>query len=351
MLANLLEIKTDKLDWGYGLRVVVILFVSYIVLGQLGLGKYWFGLTLGALLVAASDQITLPIGYRVLRLGSITLVGVLLTFLGQVLGVNWELAVLGTFLVTLLCGASLAWGQPAALATYFLNIWFLVALFLPGGVAQAWPYALAWLIGGGCYTLLVAVGYKRSPSTPEPAQGTAPVWSPGPLFATYFALFRFTSPQFRFVLLKALAVTIGTVIALGFHLPHADWVPLFTLVVFQPDLEQTLNIFVPRLVGTILGATLAAVLLSSVHNKDLLALVIIVSAFIAYTMIKANLLIYMFFYTTELLLLIDLPTPGSLTDVWARVVNVFIGALIAVVVVFLFLRPSQKKESSSAASG
>ncbi len=177
------------------------------------------------------------------------------------------------------------------------------------------------------------------------------MWSPGSLFATYFALFRFTSSLFRFVLLKALAVTIGTAIGLGFHLPHADWVPIFTLVVFQPDLEQTLNIFVQRLVGTILAATLAAVLLSSVHNKYLLALVIIVSAFIAYSMLKANMLIYIFFNTLEILLLIDLPTPGSLTDVWARVVNVFIGALIALVVVFLFLRPSQKKESSSVASG
>ncbi len=84
-----------------------------------------------------------------------------------------------------------------------------------------------------------------------------------------------------------------------------------------------------------------------IDPKYLLALVILASAFIAYSMRGANMLIYIFFSTVEILLLIDLPTPGSLTDVWARVVNVFVGALIGVVVVFLFMRPSQKKESSS----
>ena len=64
-------------------------------------------------------------------------------------------------------------------------------------------------------------------------------------------------------------------------------------------------------------------------------------------------LMYIFFNTTTILLLYDFSTPGSLTDVKARLLNVFIGALIAVVVVFLFMRPSQKTESSasSVASG
>ena len=78
-----------------------------------------------------------------------------------------------------------------------------------------------------------------------------------------------------------------------------------------------------------------------------------VFAFFAATMRMANMLIYIFFTTTVILLLLDFSTPGSLTDVWARMLNVFIGALISVVVVYLFMRPSQKTESStsSVASG
>ena len=351
--ANLFEFKTDKLNWGSGLRVMVALFVPLTVLGALGLTQYWISVSFGVLFVGLSDLITLgaPIGYRMRRLGIITLVGALLTALGLVLGVNWELAVLSTFVISLLLGASLAWGKPAAFAAYLLNIWFVVSLAFQGGAAQALPQALAWLIGGALCMLLALLRFKRQPSSSEPAQGPAAVQSPGSLFATYFALFRFTNPLFRFVLLKALAVTVGTAIGLGFGLPYAHWIPVYTLVVLQPDPEQTLNIFVQRLVGALLAATLAAVLLVSVHNQYLIALIILVFAFLAVAMHDANMLSYIFFSTVVILLLLDLPTPGSLTDVWARVLNVFIGALIAVVVVFLFMRPSQKKESSSVASG
>jgi uncharacterized membrane protein YccC len=121
----------------------------------------------------------------------------------------------------------------------------------------------------------------------------------------------------------------------------------------QPDYEQTIDIFALRMIGTILAAALASVLLVGVHNQYILALIVVVFAFIAASMHEANMLIYIFFNTTTLLLLLDFSTPGSLTDVWARMLNVFIGALIAVVVVFLFMRPSQKTTSStsSVASG
>jgi len=297
--AKLFEFKADKLHWRTGLRVVVAL----IVLGVLGLTKYWPAFSAGTFYVGMSDIMTLkdPIGYRMRRLSIITLVGALLTALGLVLGVNWVLAVLSTFLISLLLGASLAWGKPTALAAYFLNIWFIVSLSFQGGAAQALPQALACLIGGVIYMLLALVHFKRQSTPSEPEQGTASLQSPKSLFTTYFALFKFTSPAFQFVLLKALAVAVGTAIGLGFDIPYAHWIPIYTLIILQPDPKETLNIFI----------------------------------------------------TVVILLLVDFSTPGSLTDVWARMLNVFIGALIAVVVVFHFLRPSQKKESStsSVASG
>jgi hypothetical protein len=351
--ANLFEFKTEKLNWGSGLRVVVALFVPLIVLGALGLTQYWPAVSFGALFVGISDIMTLkaPIGYRMRRLGIITLAGALLTALGLVLGVNWVLAVLGTFVISLLLGASLAWGKPAALAGYLLTIWFVVSLSIQGGAPQALPQALAWLIGGALYMLLALVRFKRQPSPSEAVQGTAPSQSPKSLFATYFALFRFTNPPFQFVLLKALAVTVGSAIGLGFGIPYAHWIPIFTLAILQPDPTETLNIFLQRLIGTIVAAALAGVLLVSVHNQPLIALIAIVFAFLAIAMHEANMLIYIFFSTAVILILLDFSTPGSLTDVWARVLDVTIGALIAVLVVFLFIRPSQKKESSSVASG
>ena len=337
--AHLFEFKSDGVHWGLGVRVLVALLAPLIVMGPLGLTQYWGSLSFGVLFVGLSDIFTLkaPIGYRLQRLGIITLLGALLTALGLVLGLNWELAVLGTFVITLLCGASLAWGKPAAFGAYLLNIWFIASLSFKGGTAQALPQGLAWLVGGAFYMLLVLVRFKRQSSPAEAAPGTAPSLSPKSLFATYFALFRFSSPPFRFVLLKALAVTVGAAIGFGFGIPYGRWIPIYTLVVLQPDYEQTIDNFVLRMIGTISAAVLAAVLLAGVHNQYILASIIMIFAFIAATVHEANMLIYIFFNTTTILLLYDFSTPGSLTDVKARVLNVFIGALIAVVVVFLFM--------------
>jgi Fusaric acid resistance protein-like len=347
--AHLFEFKTEKLHWSIGLRVVVALLVPFLVLSALGLSQYLASMSFGVLFVGISDVLTLkaPIGYRIRRLGIVTIVGALLTALGLVLGVNSVLVVLSTFVITLLLGATLAWGKPAAFAAYLLNIWFIASLSFHGGAAQALPQALAWLIGGAFCMLMTLVKFKRQSTSSEAAQGTASSLSPKSFFATYFALFRFTSPEFRFVLLKALAVTIGTAIGYGFRLPYAHWIPVFTLVILQPDYEQTINIVIERLIGTIIAAALAAVLLVSVHNQYLLALIILVFAFLAVVMHEVNMLSYIFFNTVVILIILDSSTPGSLTDVWWRMLNVFIGALIAVVFVFIFMRPSQKTESSS----
>ena len=353
--AHLFEFKADKLNWGFALRVVVALFVSFIVMGALGLIQYWAGLSFGVIYVGISDVFThtAPIGFRMRRLGIITIAGAVLSVLGVVLGVNWELAVLGIFVISLLLGATLAWGKPDALAAYLLNIWFLVSLSFHGGPTKALPLALAWLIGGAFYMLLALVRFKRQPSPADAAQGTAPVQPPKSLFATYFALFRFTNPQFRFVLLKALALTVGAAIGFGFGLPYGYWIPIITLLVLQADYEQTRNKFIERMLGTILAAVLAAALLFGVQNQYLMALIILASAFFAVAMHGANMLSFIFLITLLILLLLDLATPGSLTDVWARLLNTFIGALIAVVAVFLFMRPSVKTEpsTSSVASG
>ena len=353
--AHLFEFKSDGVHWGLGVRVLVALLAPLIVMGPLGLTQYWSSLSFGVLFVAISDVLTLkaPIGYRLQRLGIITLLGALLTALGLGLGLNWVLAVLGIFVITLLCGATLAWGKPAALGAYLLNIWFIASLSFKGGPAQSLPQGLAWLIGGALYMLLVLVRFKRQSSSSEAAPAPAPSLSPQSLFETYFALFRFSNPKFRYILLKALAVTVGAAIGLGFGIPYGRWIPIYTLVVLQPDYEQTIDLFALRMLGTIVAAALASVLLVGVHNEYILALIVVVFAFLAASMRMANMLIYIFFSTTTILLLLDFSTPGSLTDVWARLLNVFIGALIAVVVVFLFMRPSQKTASStsSVASG
>ena len=244
--AHLFEFKTDKLNWGIGVRVVVALFVPLIVLGALGLTQYWASVSFGVIYVGISDILTLkaPIGYRMRRLGIITLAGALLTALGLVLGVNWELAVLGTFVITLLCGATLAWGKPAALAAYLPQHLVRRVTFLSRrdgeGLAAGACMADWWSVIHAVWRWCASSGNPPLPNLHK-EQLRRSRRNPSSRRTSHCSGSR--THQFRFVLLKALAVTVGAAIGFGFGLPYGYWIPIITLVVLQADYEETRNKF------------------------------------------------------------------------------------------------------------
>jgi uncharacterized membrane protein YccC len=151
-------------------------------------------------------------------------------------------------------------------------------------------------------------------------------------------------------LLKAFAAALATAIGLGFNLPYAYWIPLFTHIIMQPGVQDSFSLFVQRLLATIVGAVLASVLLHYIHNNVILEVIGVICAFIAGAVYYVNLLFYLCFITTCILLLDGLSTPGTLTDVRARVLNVLIGSLIAVVFALLY-QAIEKFWPSSVASG
>lgn len=339
MVAKLFEFKYDKMNWGGALRITVGLLVSLIVLTALGQSKYWGSFAFGILFVGISDLYSPgdSMSVRTRRIVITTLAGALITGLGTALGVNWALATMGTFVIALLFGASEAWGKTAAFAAYLVLIWYFVSLGFHGGLSQALPEALAWLLGGALYLLLGQVKFRRKgSSSPQAEQEQAPVQESGSLLSRYFAFFSFSSPLFHFNVLKALAVALAAGIGLGFNLPYAYWIPLFTHIVMQPGRRDSLSVFVLRLLATIVGAVLASVLLGSIHSSAILEVIAVICVFIGVALHNVNLLTYLFFTTLSILLLDGLSTPGTLTDVRARVLNVLIGSLIALAFALLY---------------
>ncbi len=353
MVAKLFEFNFDKLNWRGSLIITVGLIVSLIVLDALGLSKYWSSFAFGILFVGISDLSSRGASKstRMRRIAIMTLAGTLLTGIGTVLGVNWALAAVGTFVVVLLVGGSEAWGKPAAYAAYLVLIWYFVSLGFHGGLTQALLEALAWLLGGALYVLLALVLFRRQSSSSQAEQESAPVQESGSVLGTYFAFFRFSSPLFHFDLLKALAAAIAVAIGLGFNLPYAYWIPLFTHIVMQPGVQDSFYLLVLRLLATIVGAVLASVLLGTIHNNNvILEVIAVICVFIGVAVHNVNLLTYLFFSTLSILLLDSLSAPGTLTDVRARVLNVLIGSLIAVAFALLY-QAIEKMWPSSVATG
>jgi hypothetical protein len=85
--------------------------------------------------------------------------------------------VLAAFVVTLLAGLAVKYGLHRFAAASLLNIWFVIALALPGSYqldhihTSAWAQALAWLIGSAltiAYTGIVWLARGQT-AQPQPA--------------------------------------------------------------------------------------------------------------------------------------------------------------------------------------
>jgi uncharacterized membrane protein YccC len=150
---------------------------------------------------------------------------------------------------------------------------------------------------------------------------------------------RWESPVFRFAIRVMLAVSFGLWIA--DHLPytaHGYWIVLTIVVILKPNYSMTKRRRSDRLVGTVIGCVLTAIILNFVHEPvALLAMLFIVTAaapaFIhikyRYTAIAASM---------QILLQINLLIPASHAVIGERLVDTILGAAIATL--FSFVLPS-----------
>ena len=150
---------------------------------------------------------------------------------------------------------------------------------------------------------------------------------------------RWESPVFRFAIRVMLGVTCGLWVA--DHLPynsHGYWIILTIVVILKPNYSMTKRRRSDRVIGTVIGCILTALILNFVHEPvALLALLFIVTAaapaFIQikyrYTAIAASM---------QILLQINLIVPASHAVIGERLIDTLLGALIATA--FSFVLPS-----------
>jgi uncharacterized membrane protein YccC len=150
---------------------------------------------------------------------------------------------------------------------------------------------------------------------------------------------RWESPVFRFAIRVALAVSCGLWIA--DHLPYAShgyWIVLTIVVILKPNYSMTKRRRSDRLIGTMIGCVLTAIILNFVHEPvALLTLLFIVTA-------AAPAFIYIKYrYTAiassmQILLQINLLIPSSHAVIGERLIDTVLGAAIATA--FSFVLPS-----------
>ena len=302
------------------------------------------GTLLGVLFVAFCD-LGPSLRIRAWAMAAGATLGALLMELGSAIGGSWWVVVPTLALATFLSGVLSVYGPVVAQVGVILTIVFAVALGRDGGPASAVPAALGFIFGGTFFPLLVFVSFLPG-MLPHPiGQASKAARVPLPPTVPRPGSIR-RSSLVRFAALRATGVALIAGLAWGAGIPYPQWAPVVVIGSVRPNQMAALRLTTQRVIGTILGAGLADLVLAWVHDPSVLAGLAVGGVFMAFTVKDVNHTFFIFFLTVLTLLLVNIPAPGP-THAALRVVTTLIGAAAALGVSWL---SAWIEEHSSAAA-
>jgi uncharacterized membrane protein YccC len=147
-----------------------------------------------------------------------------------------------------------------------------------------------------------------------------------------------------FAVIRALVIAGTVALAFGLNLSHGYWMPIAAMVAMKPSLQQATLIAVQRLVGALIGAAAAALLLLIPANETGLRLFTIDRGLevVALVLLMHGAAIRFWNYTlygaaiaAGVLILVDLPQPSNYSAEGYRVLWTLCGVAIGVLVMLL----------------
>ena len=347
-LAKAFALNTKGIDVPRGVLVAGLLLITDVVCASQGQRRYFLSVAFGVLFVTLSDPGS---GYlsRVRRMAAVGAVGALVTALGFGIGGGaWGWVVLATFVITAASGLLINIDLLTLLAGILLNVWFLVTLSIAVGLPsrvdpQPWNQALAWLIGSAFAVALMSISWVT--------RGRSHQTSHVPEIPADLPPIKLSKQIVAFVVIRAVAVAGSAAIAFGFSLNNADWMPLATLIAMKPTLQQSTLRATQRLLGTALGAGIAAVFLVTVTSLRTLEEIVVLLMGGGISIYGVNYALYTAAVAGAALIAIDLPNPTDLNAEGQRIFFTFAGIAIAVVVTVLGTLLQKRKTPTTAGPG
>ena len=147
-----------------------------------------------------------------------------------------------------------------------------------------------------------------------------------------------------FALIRAIAIAVTIALAFGLNLSHGYWMPIATIVAMKASLDQTTVVAAQRLVGALMGAITAVLLLlipASEHGLRLFAVsrglevVAIVLLMHAAAVRFWNYALYCGAIAAAVLIMIDILQPSDYAAEGYRVLWTLCGVGIGVLVMLL----------------
>ncbi|HTQ71670.1 MAG TPA: FUSC family protein [Acidocella sp.] len=172
--------------------------------------------------------------------------------------------------------------------------------------------------------------YAKGPEA-QSAHPVADAASPG----------RISAPILRHAARVTVAVGVAYLLVSWLGLAFSYWATMATVMVMQPLAEATWPRSLERIIGSVGGGVLAALLIALLPAKLLLLAVIFPLAALAIAFKSVNYTVFVLFLTALFVLVIDMLQPGGGIPA-ARVLNNVIGALVGVAGV-LWLWPERRQ--------
>ncbi len=150
---------------------------------------------------------------------------------------------------------------------------------------------------------------------------------------------RWDSPVFRFALRLSLAIAAGLMVAA--YLPyesHAYWLILSIVVILKPSFSMTRQRRTDRVIGTLIGCVLTAVILRFVHAPVALIGCLFIASVAAPAFLNVKYRYTAIAVSTQALLQIHLIAPAGGQVIAERLLDTVVGAAIATL--FSFVLPS-----------
>jgi hypothetical protein len=342
-LSNVFQRHPAGLNWPRAVMFLDVVLVPLVVFWAVGYEQYLLSAVFGVLFAGLAD----PGGgyaYRASRIAVFALIGAGLTALGFGISADaWGWLVLAAFAVTLAAGLAAVFGVHRFVAALLLNLWFVVTLGIAVSFHQhanitshTWAQVLAWAGGSALWIAVTFIAWlvRGRQDQPQPVAEL-----PGDTSRQ-----NLTRPLIMFAVIRALAIAGTVALAFGLKLPHGYWMPIAAMAAMQPSLQQSTVVAAQRLAGALIGAAAAALLLlipasetglrllAVEHGLAILALVILMhGAAIRFW----NYALYCAAIAAGVLLLVDLPQPGSYSAVGYRVLWTACGAGIGLLVMLL----------------
>jgi uncharacterized membrane protein YccC len=135
----------------------------------------------------------------------------------------------------------------------------------------------------------------------------------------------------RHSLRMAICVSFAYLLTRLMHIPYGYWMTMTVVIIQQPYLATTWTRGLERVIGTVLGGGLAALLGTAFHSQASLLLLIFPLAVATMAFRPVNYTLFVFFLTPLFVLILDLTHPGEreLTLAGVRAMNTVIGGVIA----------------------